>query len=55
MVSWVKGVGEEDGYGGMKGWEVEGMVYDEGGYEGGVEWVGIEKRMEDVMGVEVKE
>ncbi|WJJ54000.1 exonuclease [Escherichia phage AV101] len=53
IVSWLKGVGQQDRYAGIKAWELEGMVYHDPRYDAALDWLRIQKTMEDLMGLEV--
>ena len=54
IVSWLKGVGQQDRYAGIKAWELEGMVYHDPRYDAALDWLRIQKTMEDLMGLKVE-
>lgn len=53
IVSWLKGVGQQDRYAGIKAWELEGMVYHDPRYDAALDWLRIQKTMEDLLGLKV--
>lgn len=55
VVSWLKGVGQMDRYAGIKAWELEGMVYHDPRYDAALDWLRIQKTMEDMLGLKVEE
>lgn len=54
IVSWLKGVGQTDRYAGVKAWELEGMSYHDPRHDAALDWLRIQKTMNDLMGLEVK-
>lgn len=54
IVSWLKGAGQSDRYAGIKAWELEGMVYHDPRYDAALDWLRIQKTMEDLMGLKVE-
>ena len=55
IVSWLRGVGQTDRYAGIKAWELPGMVYHDPRYDAALDWLRLQKTMEDLMGLKVEE
>lgn len=53
IVSWLKGIGQQDRYAGIKAWELEGMVYHDPRYDAALDFLRIQKTLEDLAGLEV--
>jgi len=53
VVSWLKGVGQLDRYAGVKAWELEGMVYHDPRHDAALDWLRIQKTMQQFMGLEI--
>lgn len=54
IVSWLKGCGQTDRYAGIKAWELEGMVYHDPRFDAALDWLRVQKTMEDLLGLKVE-